>query len=48
MIYYALICLQNGLEFLHHQAAHSDEVAKQQLNPQDKLADYVFRQSSLN
>ncbi len=35
--YYALIYLHDGLEFLYHQAARIDEVAKQQLNPQDKL-----------
>lgn len=35
--YYVLICLHSGLEFLYHQAAHFDEVVKQQVNPQDKL-----------
>lgn len=40
--YYALICLQNGMKFLYHQAAHSDEVVKQQLNPLDKLQIMCF------
>jgi hypothetical protein len=35
--YYALICLRAGLEFLYHQAAHFDEVVKQQVNPCDVL-----------
>jgi hypothetical protein len=40
--YYALICLQNGLEFLYQRAAHCDEVGKQQLNAEDKLQVMCF------
>jgi hypothetical protein len=35
--YWALLCLRDGLELLYHQAARCDEIAKQQVNPQDKL-----------
>jgi hypothetical protein len=35
--YWALICLWDGLEFLYHQAAHCDEMVKQQVNPQGKF-----------
>ena len=35
--YWALFCLWQGLEFLNIQAAHSDDVVKQQLNPDGKI-----------
>jgi hypothetical protein len=38
--YWALICLRQGLEFLYHQASHSDQVVKQRLNADGK--DRVF------
>lgn len=35
--YWALICLQDGMEFLYHQALRSDQAVSQQVNPDDSV-----------
>jgi hypothetical protein len=40
--YWALICLWQGLEFLYHQASHSEQVVKQRLNAEGKDRLFVY------
>lgn len=40
--YWALVCLWHGLEFLYQQAAQSDQIVKQQLNPHENIRTTVF------
>jgi hypothetical protein len=35
--YWALICLQHGMEFLYHQAQRCDQTVKEQVNPNSNI-----------